>query len=94
MMSKLDSGVFTQRQYGELAFQHLIEDLLKVTMDGHIALSLMEYNSTNKVDIRDVLNISEADIDDITYTIAIKKEQKDVWTHRILPSRIQQHQQG
>ena len=55
MMSKLDSGVLTQRQYGEIAFQYLIENLLDVKMDDHIALSLMEYNSTNKVDIRDVL---------------------------------------
>ena len=46
-------------------------------MDGHIALSLMEYNSTNKVDIRDVLNMSEADIDDLTYNIAQQDEEQD-----------------
>ena len=77
MMSKLDSGVLTQRQYGEIAFQYLIENLLDVKMDGHIALSLMEYNSTNKVDIRDVLNMSEADIDDLTYNIPQQDEEQD-----------------
>ena len=45
-------------------------------MDGLIALSLLEYNSNNNVDIRDVLTISEADIDDLTYTITIKQEQQ------------------
>ena len=46
-------------------------------MDGPIALSLLEYNSTNTVDIRDLLTMSETDIDDLTYTIVIKQEQQD-----------------
>ena len=41
-------------------------------MGGPIALSLMEYNSTNKVDIRDMLTMSGYDIDDLTYNVATK----------------------
>ena len=46
-------------------------------MDGPIALSLLEYNSTIKVDIRYVLTMSEADIDDLTYSIPQQDEEQD-----------------
>ena len=37
----------------------------------------MEYNKTNKVEIRDILTISEDDIDDLTYTVFTKQEKQD-----------------
>ena len=50
-------------------------------MDAHIVISLMEYNNTNKVDIRYMLTMSDDDIDDLTYSVATK-----------LPSETKQEQ--
>ena len=48
MMSKLDLGVRTQAQQSELAFEHVITQLLKQELDGPIALSLLEYTGNTK----------------------------------------------
>ena len=72
MMTKVESDVLTRRQCGENAFEHLIFNILEDKMDEPIALSFMEYNSTNKVDIRDMLTMSEDDIDDFTYNVSTK----------------------
>ena len=82
-MTKVESDVLTRRQCGENAFEHLIVNVLEDNMDGPIALSLMDYNSTNKVDIRDMLTMSDDDIDDLTYNVATK-----------LKSETKQEQQG
>ena len=81
-MTKVESYVITRRQCGENAFEHLIVNGLEDKMDGPIVLSLMEYNNTYKVDIRYMLNMSEDDIDDLTYNVATK-----------LPSETKQEQQ-
>ena len=73
MMSKLESGVLTQSQCGEIAFKRLIKDIIKEIMDGTIALSLLEYTN-NKVDIRYVLTMFEEEIDELTYTVVTKAE--------------------
>ena len=72
MMSEVESNVLTRRQCGENAFEHLIVNVLEDNMDAPIALSLMEYNNTNKVDIRDMLTMSDDDIDGLTYSVATK----------------------
>ena len=48
-MSKLESVLLTRRKCCEKAFENLIINFFEDTMEGIIALSLMEYNNNNKV---------------------------------------------
>ena len=68
MMSKLDIGVKTQIQQSELAFNHVITELLNQGLDGPIVLSLLEYTENTK-DIQLVLDMSDNDIDELHYFI-------------------------
>ena len=66
MMSRLSVGVKTQMQQSELAFQHVLNELLKQDLDGPVALSLLEYTG-NVMDIELVLNMTDAEIDNLYY---------------------------
>ena len=66
MMSRISVGVKTQMQQSELAFQHVMTELLKQELDSIVALSLLEYTG-NIMDIELVLNMTDAKIDDIYY---------------------------
>ena len=66
MMSKLSAGVKTQAQQSELAFRHVINELLKYELDSPIALSLLEYTG-NSMDIELVLDMADDDIDNLHY---------------------------
>ena len=73
MMSKLESGVLTQSQCAEIAFERIIEEIIEEIMDGPIALPLLDYTN-NKVDIRYVLTMFEEGIDELTYIVVTKEE--------------------
>ena len=66
MMSRLSVGVKTQMQQFELAFQHIINELLKYELDSPISLSLLEYTG-NSIDIHLVLDMTDDEIDDLHY---------------------------
>ena len=66
MMSRLSVGVKTQMQQSELAFQHVMNELLKQDLDGPVALSLLEYTG-NVMDIELVLNMTDSEIDNLYY---------------------------
>ena len=66
MMSRLSVGVKTQMQQSELAFQHMLNELLKKDLDGPIALSLLEYTG-NVMDIELVLNMTYSKIEKLYY---------------------------
>ena len=66
MMSRLSVGVKTQMQQSELAFQHVLNELLKQDLDGPVALSLLEYTG-NVMDIELVLNMTDSEIDNLYY---------------------------
>ena len=66
MMSRISVGVKTQMQQSELAFYHVLNELLKQDLDGSVVLSLLEYTG-NVMDIELVLNITDAEIDNLYY---------------------------
>ena len=66
MMSRLSVGVKTQMQQSELAFQHVMTELLKQELDGPVALSLLEYTG-GIMDIGLVLNMTDAEVDELYY---------------------------
>ena len=68
MMSKLSVGVKTQMQQSKLAFEHVINELLKQELDGPIALSLLQYTG-NTPDIELVLDMTDDDICDLHYFV-------------------------
>ena len=53
-------------QQSELAFQHVMTELLKQELDGPVALSLLEYTG-DIMDIEIVLNMTDAKIDELCY---------------------------
>ena len=53
-------------QQSELAFEHVLNELLKQDLDGPVALSLLEYTGNVK-DIELVLNMTDAEIDNLYY---------------------------
>ena len=50
MMSGLSAGVKTQMKQSQLAFQHVMNELLKKDLDGPVSLSLLVYTG-NSMDI-------------------------------------------
>ena len=83
MMSKLSVGVKTQMQQSKLAFEHVINELLKQELDGPITLSLLQYTG-NSQDIELVLDMTDEDVDDLPYLVQEvdtsfipKKEEKE-----------------
>ena len=68
MMSKLSVGVKTQMQQSKLAFEHVINEILKQELDGPIALSLLQYTG-NSPDIELVLDMADEDIYELHYFV-------------------------
>ena len=66
MMSRLGVGVKTQMQQSELAFQHVMNELIKQDLDGPVALSLLEYTG-NVMDIELVLSMTDSEINNLYY---------------------------
>ena len=66
MMSRLSAGVKTQMQQSQLAFQHVMNELLKQDLDGPVSLSLLVYTG-NSMDIELILDMTDEEIDNLHY---------------------------
>ena len=66
MMSRLSAGVKTQMQQSQLAFQHVMNELLKQELDGPVSLSLLQYTG-NVMDIELILDMTDEEIDGLHY---------------------------
>ena len=65
-MSRLSAGVKTQMQQSQLAFQHVMNELLKQDLDGPVSLSLLVYTG-NSIDIELILDMTDENIDNLNY---------------------------
>ena len=66
MMSRLSTGVKTQMQQSELAFQHVMLELLKQELNGPVPLSLLQYTG-GIMDIELILDMTDEEIDTLHY---------------------------
>ena len=92
MMSRLSTGVKTQMQQSELAFQHVMLELLKQELNGPVPLSLLQYTG-GIMDIELILDMTDEEIDGLhyfkpeAYTSSTPSKDEDVKPKTILVRR-------
>ena len=64
MMSDIKQGVTTASAQAERAYKHVIQNLIGQELSGRISLSLLEYTG-NVMDIREVVNMTDDEIDQL-----------------------------